>query len=140
MLIDTNSIISKTELRQHLNLVLARVAAGEEIHISDRGKMLAKIILVDKSSNTTKLKSNRTSLKQSDELIKDFYGVWGGKAKRASEIEKELKRVAIPAKTKGKVDFSKFPAFGIWKDREDMKDVDAWVRQVREKNSKRYPF
>jgi prevent-host-death family protein len=23
------------------------------------------------------------------------------------------------------------PAFGMWKDREDMKDVDAWVRNIR---------
>ena len=41
-------------------------------------------------------------------------------------------------KTKNKkIDFSKFPAFGMWKDRKDMKDSAAWVRIIREKNSKR---
>lgn len=26
----------------------------------------------------------------------------------------------------------KFPAFGMWKDRQDMADVDAWVRDMRQ--------
>lgn len=29
-------------------------------------------------------------------------------------------------------------SFGIWKDREDMKDPDAWVRKVRAQFSRRY--
>ena len=36
-----------------------------------------------------------------------------------------------------KIDLSKLPAFGMWKDREDMKDSAAWVRMIREKNSRR---
>ncbi len=33
-----------------------------------------------------------------------------------------------PAKNKKLTDYA---AIGMWKDREDMKDVDAWVRKVR---------
>ena len=29
-------------------------------------------------------------------------------------------------------------SFGIWKDREDMKDLDAWVRKVRAQFSRQY--
>ena len=29
-------------------------------------------------------------------------------------------------------------SFGIWKDREDMKDPDAWVRKVRAQFSRQY--
>ena len=53
------------------------------------------------------------------------------------------KAIINPPKSKTKkikkknVDFSKLPAFGMWKDREDMKDSAAWVRMIREKNSKR---
>ena len=36
-----------------------------------------------------------------------------------------------------KIDWRSLPAFGMWKDREDMKDSAAWVRKVREKESKR---
>lgn len=36
-----------------------------------------------------------------------------------------------------KIDFSQFPAFGIWKDRKDMKSSTAWVTMIRDKNSKR---
>lgn len=39
---------------------------------------------------------------------------------------------------KKKIDFAKLPAYGIWRNREDMKDSAAWVRKLREKNSRRF--
>lgn len=39
---------------------------------------------------------------------------------------------------KKKIDFSKLPAYGIWKDRKDMRNSAAWVRKLREKNSRRF--
>ena len=37
-----------------------------------------------------------------------------------------------------KIDFSKLPAYGIWKDRKDMKDPVEWVKTIREKNSRQF--
>lgn len=42
----------------------------------------------------------------------------------------------IPSKTK-KRDLASHPAVGMWKDREDMKDPVKWVREMREKESRR---
>lgn len=39
---------------------------------------------------------------------------------------------------KKKINFRKLPAFGIWKDREDMKDPVEWVNKIREKNSRHF--
>ena len=35
------------------------------------------------------------------------------------------------------VDFSKFPAFGMWKDRKDIKDSANWVSELRKRESYR---
>lgn len=32
----------------------------------------------------------------------------------------------------------KLPGFGIWADREDMKDPDVWVRKIRSQWTRRY--
>lgn len=32
----------------------------------------------------------------------------------------------------------KIPGFGMWADREDMKDPDAWVRKIRSRWARRY--
>ena len=41
------------------------------------------------------------------------------------------------AKRKKAMRLEDHPAVGIWKDREDMKDVDAWVKKLR---APRYPM
>jgi hypothetical protein len=41
-----------------------------------------------------------------------------------------------PAKRKKTIRVEEHPAFGIWKDREDMKDVHAWLKKIR---TPRYP-
>jgi len=38
---------------------------------------------------------------------------------------------------KKKINFRKLPAFGMWKDRKDMKDSAKWVRELRKKESMR---
>lgn len=50
-----------------------------------------------------------------------------------------VKQLTMKTKKK-KVDFSKLPAFGMWKDRKDMKDPAAWVRKIREMESKRIHY
>lgn len=41
--------------------------------------------------------------------------------------------VMIPAEqaNKERASICDHPAFGMWKDREDMKDVSAWLRKIR---------
>ena len=40
--------------------------------------------------------------------------------------------VPLPARRKRTVKPSEHPAFGMWADREDMEDVEAYVRKLRE--------
>lgn len=48
MLIDTNQIITKTQLRENLTDLLMLVKKGKELVVSDRGKLIAKMMPVDK--------------------------------------------------------------------------------------------
>jgi len=44
----------------------------------------------------------------------------------------KLRGILYPARRKPRVGpAAKHPAFGIWKDREDLKDVDSAVRELR---------
>ncbi len=65
----------------------------------------------------------------------------GGQSFRVEKFGKEKALIIPPQKQQKKkvkkIDLSKLPAFGMWKDREDMKDSAAWVRMIREKNSRR---
>lgn len=50
------------------------------------------------------------------------------------------KAIITPVKTNKrltKVDFRKLSAYGMWKGRRDMEDVDKWVRNLREKEGAR---
>lgn len=46
-------------------------------------------------------------------------------------IEDELVRHEMRTTTKAGAGSIEDPAFGIWRDREDMTDVDAYVRKIR---------
>lgn len=37
----------------------------------------------------------------------------------------------VPLQPKKPRPLTEYPAFGMWADREDMKDVEAWVRKIR---------
>ena len=66
-------------------------------------------------------------------------------AKKHIKITKfgKIKAVIVPiketkqSKRKKKVDWTKLPAFGIWKDRHEMKDPAKWLRELRERESLR---
>ena len=66
-------------------------------------------------------------------------------AKKHIEITKfgKSKAVIVPlgeikqAKARKKIVWAKLPAFGMWKDRSDMKDSAKWVRELRESESLR---
>lgn len=67
-------------------------------------------------------------------------------AKKRVEITKfgKSKAVIIPMEQAGiskkketKIDWTKLPAFGIWKDRKDMKDSAKCVRDLRHRESTR---
>lgn len=53
--------------------------------------------------------------------------------KKAALVPVEKKKQA----NKSRVDFGKLPAFGMWKDRKDIKDSAKWVRKLRERESYR---
>jgi len=44
---------------------------------------------------------------------------------------KEKAQIVPIAQEKTKAKISELPGFGMWKDREDMKDVAAYVRRIR---------
>jgi len=60
MLINTNHIITKTDLRMNLAEVLAAVKNGEEKIVSERGKIIARMTPVVKKT------------KKSSSLIKEY--------------------------------------------------------------------
>lgn len=43
----------------------------------------------------------------------------------------DIARVIPTSQNQNDVDIAQHPAFGIWADREDMRDPSEWVRQVR---------
>lgn len=55
MLINTNQVITKTDLRMNLAEILAAVKSGEEKIVSERGKIIARMIPVTKKIKNTKL-------------------------------------------------------------------------------------
>jgi antitoxin (DNA-binding transcriptional repressor) of toxin-antitoxin stability system len=87
-------------------------------------------MLQPKTVTTKELRDNLS------EIIEKVAG--GGHSFIVSKFGKK-KVLVSPYKEdkKKKVDLSKLPAFGMWKDREDMKDSVAWERQMRLKQSLR---
>ena len=63
MLIDHNNLVQKTELRQNLAQILARVYKGDTLFISDRGTVKAKITLIE---------SNVDKKKKIEKVMKDL--------------------------------------------------------------------
>jgi len=66
-------------------------------------------------------------------------------AKKRIEITKfgKIKAAIVPIlekpiKDEKKVDWTKLPAFGAWKDRKDIKNSAEWVAKMRKKWSTRY--
>ena len=51
MLIDHNSIVQKTDLRQNFAQILSRVYKGETLFISDRGNVRAKITVINSKTD-----------------------------------------------------------------------------------------
>lgn len=68
MLIDHNSIVQKTELRQNFAQILARVYKGDTLFISDRGTVKAKITLIehkiDKEKKIKKLMGDLKTIRE----------------------------------------------------------------------------
>ena len=54
MLVDTRQIITKSQLRKNLTEVLTLVKKGEQMIISDRGKLVGKILPVEQKVRADK--------------------------------------------------------------------------------------
>ncbi|MBU1085451.1 MAG: type II toxin-antitoxin system prevent-host-death family antitoxin [Candidatus Beckwithbacteria bacterium] len=55
MLINTNQVVTKTDLRMNLAEIMAAVKNGEEKIISERGKIIARMTPVKKSKKNSNL-------------------------------------------------------------------------------------
>jgi len=64
MLINTNQVITKTDLRINLAEILAAVKGGEEKIVSERGKIIAKMIPVTKKAKNNKLMAEYEQLRK----------------------------------------------------------------------------
>lgn len=62
----------------------------------------------------------------------------GNKSYVVSKFGKK-KAAIVPLREdrKKKTDLKKLDAYGMWEDREDMEDVDKWVKDLRTKESRR---
>ncbi|MDA1317189.1 MAG: hypothetical protein O3B87_04150 [bacterium] len=86
MLIDHNNLVQKTELRQNLAQILARVYKGDTLYISDRGAVKAKITLVE--SKVDKKKKIEKIMKDLDKIRNQLAGTGWGKEDAATTIRK----------------------------------------------------
>ncbi len=66
MLINTNQVVTKTDLRMNLAEILTAVKGGEEKIVSERGKIVAKVVPVKKKNEGEDL------LKEAKELAKSL--------------------------------------------------------------------
>ncbi|MDP4011317.1 MAG: type II toxin-antitoxin system prevent-host-death family antitoxin [Candidatus Roizmanbacteria bacterium] len=86
MLIDHNNLVQKTELRQNLAQILARVYKGDTLFISDRGTVKAKITLVE--SKIDKKKKIKKIMKELNKIRDQLADVGWGKEDSTMAIRK----------------------------------------------------
>ncbi|PIZ66801.1 hypothetical protein CO051_03970 [Candidatus Roizmanbacteria bacterium CG_4_9_14_0_2_um_filter_39_13] len=86
MLIDHNNLVQKTELRQNLAQILARVYKGDTLFISDRGTVKAKITLVE--SEIDKKKKIKKIMKELNKIRDQLADVGWGKEDSTMAIRK----------------------------------------------------
>ena len=63
--------IGVRELRQHASRYLQRVAAGETLEVTDRGRPVARLVPVQADAWTTMLASGRVTLADDDRDVAD---------------------------------------------------------------------
>jgi len=121
--------ISASYARTHLSALLDRVANGERITITRRGIPVAMLVPIQDAAHKLtheeitegmrelrqRIKPDRISVR---EMVKEGRPRQPG-AKLSAPRSKEPMRV------------EDHPAFGMWADRDDMKDPSAWVRKIR---------
>ena len=86
MLIDHNNLVQKTELRQNLAQILARVYQGDTLFISDRGTVKAKITLIEHKID--KKKKIEKFMKELNTIRNQLADVGWGKEDSAVTIRK----------------------------------------------------
>jgi prevent-host-death family protein len=115
--------------KPHLSALLERVAKGERIMITRHGIPAAMLVPVDEAAGKLthgqilegmrelrkRVKPDRMSVR---EMVRE-----GRPRKRGAKPS--------PPKSKEPMGVEEHPAFGMWADREGMKDPPAWVRKIR---------
>lgn len=89
MLIDHNSIVQKTDLRQNFAQILSRVYKGETLFISDRGNVRAKITLVE--NNADKMEKVERMMKELQKIRNQLSESGWGKEDSVAMIRKMRK-------------------------------------------------
>jgi antitoxin (DNA-binding transcriptional repressor) of toxin-antitoxin stability system len=69
MLIDTNQIITKTQLRKNLTDILMLVREGKELIVSDRGELVAKMSPIMAKKKTRNVSQFMAEVKQLREKL-----------------------------------------------------------------------
>ena len=121
--------ISASYAGTHLPELLDRVAKGESITITRHGVPAAVVVPVQ----------NAVSKLTHDQIIEGMRDLRKRvKPDRMSVREMVMegrprKPGAKPSSPKSKepMRVEEYPAFGMWADRDDMKDPSAWVRKIR---------
>lgn len=88
------------------------------------------IVPLEETVLSTNTKANKSSSKKESDYLKVLAGTKGSWGTQTKKHEK-------PYQDKKRVDFRKLPGFGIWKDRNDMKNTNEWVDRLRDKQSER---
>lgn len=95
MLIDTNSIIQMTDLRQNLSKISKRVKRGEKLYVSDRGDLCMQLLPVAPSITpynfTEKSKTERAekTVDEIEELAQRLAAKGFGKWNSLKAIKKQ---------------------------------------------------
>jgi prevent-host-death family protein len=121
--------ISASYARTHLSALLDRVAKGERITITRRGIPVALLVPIQDAPGKLRHEEITEGMRELRKRIKpDRISV-----REMVNEGRPSKPGAKPSPPKSKEPMrgEEHPAFGMWADREDLKDPSAWVRKIR---------
>lgn len=121
--------ITSSYAKSHLSTLLDRVAEGKRFTITRRGIPAAMLVPVhyvaDRPTHeqiVERMRELRKRVKPGRMSVGDMV--------REGRPRKSGSKPSAP-KSKKPMRVEEHPAFGIWADREDMKDPSAWLRKIR---------
>jgi len=117
------------DAKTHLSALLDRVAKGERITITRRGIPAAMLVPIQDAAGkltheeiTEGMRELRKRVKPDRMSVREMVNQ-GRPRKPGAKLSRP--------RSKGTMRLEDHPAFGMWADREDMKDPSAWLRKIR---------